>query len=154
MKNLTLLGFVLAGLALVAAGCSTFESRSKEKSYVFNTLDPATRARLKERNIVVGDTMDMVYIALGAPDEKREKVERAGTETVWIYNAYWQEYQGEALLGYRRVVFFDRRSKTYRVYYEPVRESVYSQHEEERIRVNFKDGKVTVVEQAKGGRGY
>lgn len=145
---------MLAALALALAGCSTFERRSKEKSYVFNALDPATQARLKERNIAVGDTMDMVYIALGVPDEKREKLERTGSETVWIYNAYWQEYQGEALLGYRRVVFFDRRSKTYRVFYEPVRESVYSQHEEERIRVVFKDGKVTVIEQAKGGRGY
>lgn len=135
------------GTALLA-GCSTFERRSEEKSDVFNMLDDATRQRLKERQLAVGDTFDMVYIALGAPDEKRDKVTQQGSATTWIYNAYWQEYQGEVLLGYRRYTVYDKEAKVYRVYVEPVRESVYRSRAEERLRVQFEDGRVTVIEEA------
>lgn len=147
MRPLAFLAVALASLVL--AGCSTFDSRSQEKAAVFNTLDDDTRDRLKERQIAVGDTFDMVYIALGAPDEKREKVTREGTATTWVYNAYWQEYRGETLVGYRRYSVYDREKKVYRVFYEPVRESVYTPRVEERLRVEFKDGRVTVVEEAK-----
>ncbi|GAB1488977.1 hypothetical protein MASR2M8_14280 [Opitutaceae bacterium] len=141
--------FLFLVVAAVLAGCSTFERRAEEKSATFNQLDEATRQRLKERDIMVGDTQDMVYIALGVPDEKRDRISLDGSETTWIYNAYWQEYQGKALVGYRRHVIFDARSQRYRVYYTPVEQSVYAQREEERIRVTFNNGKVTSIEQVK-----
>lgn len=142
---------ILAGLicTLFFTGCSTFESRSEEKASVFNSLDPAVRERLKNRLIEVGDTEDMVYIALGAPDEKRETATKDGRATTWVYNAYWQEYRGEQFVGYRRSVIYDPKAKTYRVYYEPIERSVYQNRVEERIRVTFRDGRVTVVEQVK-----
>lgn len=135
--------------ATLLSGCSTFERRSAEKSATFNQLDEATRQRLKERDITVGDTQDMVYIALGVPDEKRDRITLDASETTWIYNAYWQEYQGQALVGYRRHVVFDPGSRRYRVYYTPVEQSVYAQREEERIRVTFDRGQVTSIEQVK-----
>jgi hypothetical protein len=141
--------FLLLVVAAVLAGCSTFERRAEEKSATFNQLDDATRQRLKERDITIGDTQDMVYIALGVPDEKRDRISMDGSETTWIYNAYWQEYQGQALVGYRRHVVFDPGSRRYRVYYTPVEQSVYAEREEERIRVTFNSGKVTSVEQVK-----
>jgi hypothetical protein len=146
--NSRALPWLLAAVLLVA-GCSTFETRSKEKSYVFTSLDPATQERLKNRIIHVDDNEDMVYIALGVPDEKKESVTPAGRATTWIYNAYWQEYRGTALVGYRRFVYYDPATKSYRVYYEPVREAIYVPRVEERIRITFQNGKVTVVEQVK-----
>ena len=88
-------------LAVLLSGCSTFERRAEEKAGVFASLDETTRERLRERNLHVGDTLDMVYIAMGAPDERRVRHSADGSETTWIYNAYWQEYQGQALVGAR-----------------------------------------------------
>lgn len=141
--------FLFLVVAAALAGCSTFERRAEEKSATFNQLDEATRQRLKERDITVGDTQDMVYIALGVPDEKRDRLSLDGSETTWVYNAYWQEYQGQALVGYRRHVVFDPGSRRYRVYYTPVSQSVYAEREEERIRVTFNNGTVSSVEQVK-----
>jgi hypothetical protein len=39
--------------------------------------------------------------------------------------------------------------RTYRVYYRPVFADTYVTEKEERIRVVFKDGKVSVIEQTK-----
>lgn len=142
------LWLALAG-ALVLAGCSTFEKRSEEKAAVFSTLDLATRERLKLRVINVGDTEDMVYIALGVPDEKRETLTKDGRATTWIYNAYWQEYRGQVFVGYRRQIIYNPGSKSYQVYYEPIEQSVYENRVEERIRITFENGRVTVVEQMK-----
>jgi hypothetical protein len=63
----------------------------------------------------VGDTQDMVYVALGVPDEKRDRISEEGSETTWIYPTSWQEDQGRALVGYRRHVVFDPGSRRYRV---------------------------------------
>jgi hypothetical protein len=144
LRYLLVLGF---GVLLV--GCNTFDSRAKEKSATFTGLDEATRARLKERNLRVGDTFDMVYIALGAPDERREVVRRSGTETTWVYNAYWQEYRGTAIVGYRRFAIYNQATKTYHIIYEPVREAIYTPRVEERLRVYFEGGLVNAIEEVK-----
>lgn len=146
MKTSLFLSAVLLGAFL--AGCNTFERRASEKADVFASLDQSTRERLRERNLNVGDTLDMVYIAMGAPDERRVRHSADGSETTWIYNAYWQEYQGQALVGYRRYVVRDQRTGRYQIFYEPVRESVFAPREEERIRVTFQGGKVSAIEQA------
>jgi hypothetical protein len=135
-------------LILAGAGCSTFKRRAEEKSAVFRALDPATQTRLEARQIEVGDTQDMVYIALGVPDEKRDQINASGRTSTWIYSAYWQEYQGTRLVGFRRDVFYDPGSKTYRVIHTPDYQPVYAPRMEERVRITFEDGRVTVVEQA------
>ena len=133
-------------LLLVLAGCSTFESRSREKASVFATLDEEARARLKAREIRVGDSPDLVYIALGRPSEKMETLSSTGRSTTWIYTAYWQEYQGTRLVGHRREVFFNPATQTYQVSYVPDYQPVYADRREERFRVTFEDDRVTVIE--------
>ncbi len=130
------------------AGCNTFERRAEEHSGVFASLDAATRDRLRNRDLNVGYTLDMVYIAMGAPDERRVRHSADGSETTWIYNAYWQEYQGQALVGYRRYVVRDSLTGRYQVVYEPAREGVFAPREEERIRVTFRNDRVVAIEQA------
>lgn len=145
----THLPILTAALLLVSlTGCSTFDSRARERAGAFNQLDAITQERLRQREIRVGDSFDMVYIALGAPDEKRETVSRDGAETTWIYNRFWQEYRGEYTIGFRRHVFYNPKTKSYFVVHEPVREPVYENRVEERMRVFFKNGQVTAVEQA------
>jgi len=140
---------ILACVALIMTGCSTVDSRIKEKSAAFETLDPQTQVRLKQSIIRVGDSPDMVYIALGQPDRTRAKTTATGQSLIWIYSTYTREYEGTEFVGYRRHAFFDRRADAWRIHYEPVRADLYSDRVEEYMRVTFEDGKVTAIEQTK-----
>lgn len=148
MKRIFLIVAALAVLGL--AGCSTVRSRIQEKQHVFNTLDPQTQAKIQQGLVDLGYTTDMVYMAMGRPDETRDQVTNQGHETTWIYNNYWQQYEGSRLVGYRRHVYYDQIARAYRVYYYPIRQEIYSERTEERTRVIFKDGRVAAIEQAKG----
>ncbi len=116
----SLLRLLAVILALGPAACSTIHSRIEEKPDVFAKLDPATQAKIKQGIIDVGFTPDMVYIALGKPDQARERVTAAGRQTIWIYNSYYERYEGTMHAGYRRSVFWDPRVRGYRVISRPV----------------------------------
>jgi hypothetical protein len=139
--------FLLSVLVTFAAGCSTFESRVREKSQAFESLDQEDRTRLAKGKIAVGDTEDMVYIALGHPDDKRERTTVEGSEQVWIYKCHWQEYQGTAWTGWRRTVVPSANGRNYFIYHEPVSFEVYRNNVDEVIRVAFVQQKVVNVDQ-------
>ena len=146
MKPKSLLLALLALAALALAGCNSFAYRAREKSQVFNSLPPDTRQRLHEGHISVGDSQDMVYIALGYPDEVREITTPQGTRTLWIYRTYWQQYEGTAWTGWHRVIV-PLRGGGYAIMHEPVTTDVYRVHADEVIRVTFEHGVVAGVEQ-------
>lgn len=150
MKSFSTLPVLLLTALLVLAGCQNVESRIKEKPDVFAQLDVATQDKIKQGIIDLGYTQDMVYLALGEPDQKREALSATGQTVTWIYNSYYERYEGTRHAGYHRQVYFDPYLRTYRVHYRPVMVDAYSSEKEERIRVVFKDGKVTVIEQTKG----
>ena len=89
----------LLSVLLLFTGCSTVDSRIKEKSASFYSLDAQTQERLKKGVVHVGDMADMVYVALGKPDRIREHATNEGTRTVWIYTAYHEEYEGTHVVG-------------------------------------------------------
>lgn len=140
---------LLTAFAFVA-GCQTVDSRIKERPEVFAKLDAATQDKVKQGIIEIGYNEDTVYLALGAPDQKRETVTATGRTVAWIYNTYYDRYDGSIYAGYHRSVYFDPYLHAYRMYYRPVYADTYVQEKEERIRVIFKDGKVAVIEQTKG----
>lgn len=143
--TLLALGIALTGLT----GCNSFKRRAEKKADVFNALSPETQARLERKVINVGDSADMVYIALGEPDQKRTTVTATGETGRWIYSRYWQEYQGEAYGGFRREVVRDPKTGSYNVFLVPVSRPVYANHTQETVRIVFENGKVSQVEQAK-----
>jgi len=147
MKRFALL--LVSFAALLLSGCDTFNRRAQEKAPTFERLSPDERAKLKRGEIEIGNSPDMVYIALGRPDAKREFTTARGHEMVWTYNTYHREYEGDVHAGYRRYVVWDARIRRYVVFYEPVYAEVYSEHHEENIRVKFIDGKVAEIEQPK-----
>jgi len=149
MFKLMKLRLTILVLALALAGCSTFEKRSAEKAEIYARLDAETQGKLKQGLVEIGYTPDMVYIALGTPDQRNETVTTQGRKEIWIYNSYYTEYRGTDHVGYRRYVDYNPVTKKYFVYYEPVRVDVYRDRIEERIRITFEDGKVTMIEQAK-----
>lgn len=148
MKARLLFSVPLLALAL-AAGCQTVDSRIKEKPEAFASVDKATQDKIKQGIIELGFTPDLVYLALGKPDQKRELVTAAGHNETWIYNTYYSRYDGTAMVGYYRQVYYDPYLRSYRLYYRPAFADTYSDATEERIRVVFTGGKVTSIEQAK-----
>ncbi len=143
----------LAPILLLAAaaltGCSTTSSRIRQKPEVFASLSPADQARLRKGEIAVGDTGDMVYIALGAPTRHRESTTANSVRTEWIYREYEQRYEGTRMVGYRRVVGFDPRTGRRVVYMEPDFVDVYRERSEDRLRIVFENGRVASIEEIK-----
>lgn len=140
---------VIAAAAALSffAGCNTFQSRARERSATFESLTPTEQQRLKRGMINVGDNADMVYIALGRPEERRQISTADGTHDMWIYRTYWQQYEGTAWVGWRRWVVPSGRG--YVIYHEPVTQDVYSTRVDEAIRVTFdRNGVVQTVEQS------
>src|SRR5687767_4276483 len=94
----TPLPFVTTLLAAVTlsllAGCNTFKSRARQMSGVYDQLPASEQQRLERGSINVGDTPEMVYIALGNPDERRDVLTADGSQNVWVYKTYWQQYEG------------------------------------------------------------
>lgn len=146
MKTLPLL---LVALTLALAGCSTVNSRIQEHASAFSALDASAQERLRKGRVDIGDSQEMAYVALGQPTRTKESTTSAGQETTWIYKNYYDEYAGTALVGYRRSVVYDRTSGRAYVYMEPVYTDLVRERSEEYIRLYFKAGKVTAIEQAK-----
>lgn len=136
----------LATCGIFFAGCNTFEHRAEQKSATFNSLDEGTQQRLKQGDVNIGDTPDMVYIALGVPDVKHQRITSDGRELVWSYRTYYQDYEGEQLIGYRRY-FVPVGPRRYVFHFEPVTTDLYSEHSEENMRITFMNGHVSSVEQ-------
>ncbi|MFI5338166.1 MAG: hypothetical protein ACHQ5A_15365 [Opitutales bacterium] len=136
----------LALVTLLLAGCQTVESRIQQKPNVYASLDQATQEKIKQGIIGIGYTPDMVYLALGAPNEKREKVTAEGRSETWIYGSYYDDYD-PVMLGYHRR-YFGPYMGGYRYYYRPAFGYGYFSNFEERVRVIFKEGKVAVIDQS------
>ena len=149
MKRIILVCALGLFCLLGVVSCASFEKRAEEKKEIYDALDDATKARLKEGSIRPGDTMDMVYIALGYPDEETQRIVSGSDKATWVYNSYYQVFAGYSYTRYYRHVVYNPRTRTYRVHYIPVREPVYETRVEERIRVNFVNGEVSSLEQVK-----
>lgn len=147
IKSTGLLSLAAALGLFALAGCNTFQSRAREKSATYESLDPNTQQRLQRGHISVGDTQDMVYIALGQPDTRRVATTPDGQQETWIYRSYWQQYEGTAWLGYRRVIVPANNGRGFVIFHEPVTQEVYSSHVDDVIRVTMNQGVVQSIDQ-------
>lgn len=141
--------FALACLALLLGGCSTIPSRIEEKSAAFAALDADTQNKIRLGRVDVGYSPDLVYIALGTPDERLTKTTTTGTSETWIYNNYHQEYLGRVHTGYRQYTYIDPKTRQAIVTYEPVYSSIFRDRVDERIRIHFKANQVETIEHVK-----
>ena len=82
---------VVAASALT--GCSTISSRIDQRSEVFAALPADDQARLRRGEVAVGDSSDMVYIALGEPTRRRETITPDSARTEWIYRVYEENFE-------------------------------------------------------------
>ncbi|MDB6093901.1 MAG: hypothetical protein JWM32_1463 [Verrucomicrobia bacterium] len=128
-------------------GCSTFNSRAQAKSAAFNALPAQTQQRLEKGKVTVGDSQDMVFIALDKPDATRNITTANGPETVWIYKSYWQNYAGTGWVGWHRY-YEPQFGGAYAFYHQQVPLALSTTRSADVIRVTFKNGKVVAVNQA------
>jgi outer membrane protein assembly factor BamE (lipoprotein component of BamABCDE complex) len=150
MKTRISMTLAAAAVALsLFAGCNTFQSRARERSATFESLTEQEQQRLKRGMINVGDNADMVYIALGNPEERRTVSTADGTSNMWIYRTYWQQYEGSAWVGWHRWIVPAANGRGYVIFHEPVTRDLYSTRVDDVIRVTFdRNGVVQTVEQS------
>ena len=140
---------LLLGAMIALTACNTTASRIKQKAEVFASLPPAEQERLRNGTVAIGDTPDMVFIAIGAPDRSIAKTSAGARSMEWIYRRYYENYEGTAFAGYRRRVAFDPRTGRRFIYSEPYYAEVYRSETEEHLRVTFENGLVATIEELK-----
>lgn len=137
--NQTLVPFALA-LALLA-GCANPGARIKDNPAAFSGLPPEQQALVQKGEIGLGMPEAAVELALGRPDRVTEHTDASGLTRIWHYTDVeyadnpgiypWYPY------AYRRQYLYD--PFLYPGYFAPAIET-------DRVRVVFKDGKVTAIE--------
>lgn len=93
MKNCVRAAFCTVAI-LTLAGCSTTGSRIRERQALFDSYPEHVQQDLRDGIIQLGYTPEMVFIAFGKPDRKREVVTGDGVAQVWTW---WKSSPGLAL---------------------------------------------------------
>lgn len=136
-----LLPTLIAGLALAAlAACSTPDSRIAGNRAVFDPLPAEVQQKIRAGQVEVGFTPEMVRLALGEPDRVFTRRSDRGDTEVWGYRDHGPHFSigiGVGSGGRHSSVAGGVAMSTGG--YDP----------EEKIRVEFREGKVTVVDTLK-----
>jgi hypothetical protein len=138
--KITRIPAVLA-LGLLAA-CASPEASIKDNPSAWSSLPPDQQALVKKGEIGLGMPESAVRLALGKPDRVTEHTDASGTQKIWHYTEV--DTYGDPAFGYPWYVYPYRR-----YYYDPFFNPAYyapAQTETDRLRVVFKDGKVSAIE--------
>jgi hypothetical protein len=80
--------FLLVALAaLVGAftACATPDKRIEERQEIFDNYPSDVQAKIRAGRVAADFTEDMVWMALGDPDEKLVESTERGETAIWIY---------------------------------------------------------------------
>jgi hypothetical protein len=134
---------LLFAAAVLVPGCATPVSRIRRNPETFAAFAPEVQENVRQGRIRVGYTVDMVFIALGAPDRKYERLTEGGSTEIWTYTGAYYTTDStpvEARCWVRGAhgglhLFRDR-----------VWADISVRHEYATLRVEFRDEKVTAIE--------
>lgn len=118
--------------ALLAA-CNTPATRIDDNKAVFDRYPAPVQQKLAAGQIDIGYTREQTEIALGAPSSRYQRTAAAGAEEVWIYRAPGSR-------DYSRHAGYVGRVTGFR--------AAPSSSADEKMRVVFRGGKVSLIEQA------
>ena len=86
--------FAILPLLLLLAGCaSTPDKRIQQNQNLFDTFPPAAQVRIRNGQVDLGFTPDMVRLALGAPHRTLLRRSPAGDSEVWLYLDFVRRYE-------------------------------------------------------------
>lgn len=129
--------FTSAVLLLAGCATSTPQSRISEHRELYRSFPSEVQRKVSAGEVDVGFTEEMVRLALGDPDRRVARETEAGTDDVWVYAS--KEPRVSFGFGFGS---YGRRSGSS----VGVSTSTGGYGREERMRVIFRDGKVTAVE--------
>jgi len=137
---------LVPALLILAAlgGCATPENRIKDNPGVYSNLTPAQQELVKKGEIALDMPEAGVQLALGKPDRITEHTDAGGQQRIWHYT----QVQNYGTVSAYPSPFFYPYPRFYDPFFFPG--TYYNptaiQTETDRIRVIFKDGKVTAIE--------
>lgn len=137
MKQAPILRLVLVSLVLMAAGCASTPAQRIAGSKAFDTYPSAIQEKILNGEVDVGFTEEMVRLALGEPDRVTRRETAQGDSEVWGYS----ERKPRISLGFG-VSGGGGHTRTGAGVIVGGRDW----SDGSRIRVIFRDGKVTAVE--------
>jgi hypothetical protein len=135
-----ILAAAFPALVLALAGCSTPQSRIEKNRAVFSGFPTAVQEKVRAGQIDVGFTPEMVALALGEPARKATRKTEAGEAEVWIYHDSSPQLSfGFGVAGGGGHTVVGGAVDVTTGGYDP----------EEKVRVEFRGGKVASVDYRK-----
>ncbi len=125
---------------LWCVGCSTPGRRIARYPELFESFPPAVQGKVREGEIGVGFTKEMVYLALGAPDRSYARETESGVSEVWTYS---RTYSTQAPFPYHYYAW--------PYYHTPRMGYRYYQRSYTYLRVEFRDDQVQAIERLHPG---
>lgn len=131
----------LVSVALLAACSSTPDARIAKNQAAFGGYPAAVQQKIRAGEVDVGFTPEMVRLALGEPAREFNRQTEGGTAEIWVYHDNGPRFSFGVGVGGA----VGRHSgagvglSTTTGGYDP----------EEKMRVEFRDGKVTAIEYVK-----
>jgi hypothetical protein len=127
----------LASVALLAACSSTPEQRISRNAALFDTYPPQIRQKIRAGEVDIGFTHEMVRLALGEPTRQFHRQTETGAVELWVYHDNGPRFSfGVGIGSYGRHSASSVGVSTSTGGYDP----------EEKMRVEFRDARVTAVE--------
>ena len=126
------------GLSVLLAACtSTPEDRIAKHTAFFDTLPPPVRQKIRAGEVDLGFTPEMVRLALGEPARIFSRQADTGVTELWVYHDNGPRFSiGIGVGTFGRHSATSLGMSTSSGGYDP----------EEKMRVEFRDGKVTAVD--------
>lgn len=131
-------------MVLVVAGCISTPARRIERNPdLFASFPPEAQAKVRQGEVAIGFTKDMVRMALGAPQRVNTRLTEKGASEVWVYTTYRHvsRYEPVHAGGWYR----DRSGRLYRANDLTWMDTGYSV-EIPAMRVEFEDDKAKAIE--------
>ena len=136
MRFLTLL-FAFATCGFLT-GCSTTpDQRIAKNAALFDTFPPQVRQKIRAGEVDIGYTPEMVRLALGEPSRVFSRQTETGAVELWVYHDNGPRFSFGVGVG-----SVGRHSATS----VGVGTSTGGYDAEEKMRVEFRDGRATAVE--------
>jgi outer membrane protein assembly factor BamE (lipoprotein component of BamABCDE complex) len=134
---------LLASILLIASGCvtSTPQSRISEHREAYNGFPAEAQRKISAGEVDVGFTPEMVRLALGKPSREFNRQTENGSTDVWVYH----DNSPRISFGFG-IGSYGRQSASS----VGIATSTGGYDAEEKIRVEFREGKVTQIDFRKG----
>ena len=137
--------FAAGVVVALVAGCNTAKTPTTATK-----LEPKIRAQVDKGIIEPGFTPEMVYLALGKPNEPAESLVDATTNGTWVYHNFQRNDRDFVRPGFRRRVVFDDTRKSDVVVTEAVDTKSAANLRANSLHVTFRDGRVVDIQRTAG----